>query len=108
MKDLLIVVIFLFPEDNQDHHSVLLVEFFLQQCSKTHPHHSLLYIFLLLFYMIFPYLSMPLIIGSIQFFLKFIYNELFPHIPIFRFHIQFVFKPFCIEKVFFNLIKRLH
>ncbi|MDR4155979.1 hypothetical protein FO498_22510 [Bacillus cereus] len=86
----------------------MLVEFFLQQCSKTHPHYSLLYIFLLLFYMIFPYLSMPLIIGSIQFFLKFIYNELFPPILIFRFHIQFVFKPFCIEKVFFNLIKRLH
>ncbi|PES31587.1 hypothetical protein CN922_18455 [Bacillus cereus] len=62
------VVVFLFPEDNQDHH-------------------SLLYIFLPLFYMIFPYLSTSLIIGSIQFFLKFIYNELFPPIPIFRFHI---------------------
>ncbi|KAA0822916.1 hypothetical protein CON48_09355 [Bacillus thuringiensis] len=65
----------------------MLVEFFLQQCSKTHPHHSLLYIFLLLFYMIFPYLSTSLIIDSRQFFLKFIYNKLFPPIPIFRFHI---------------------
>ncbi|PEB47697.1 hypothetical protein CN971_13145 [Bacillus thuringiensis] len=65
----------------------MLFEFFLQQCSKTHPHCPLLYIFLLLFYMIFPYLSTSLIIGSIQFFLKFIYNELFPPIPIFRFHI---------------------
>ncbi|PEB12131.1 hypothetical protein COM67_13840 [Bacillus thuringiensis] len=65
----------------------MLVEFFLQQCSKTHPHHSLLHIFLLLFYMIFPYLSTSLIIDSKQFFLKFIYNELFPPIPIFHFHI---------------------
>ncbi|QWI47850.1 hypothetical protein EXW56_02270 [Bacillus mycoides] len=37
----------------------MLVEFFLQQCSKTHPHHSLLYIFLLLFYMKFYYLATP-------------------------------------------------
>ncbi|PFN25482.1 hypothetical protein COJ50_12690 [Bacillus cereus] len=59
MKYLLIVVVFLFPEYDQDPHSVLLVEFFLQQCSKTHPHYPLLYIFLLLFYMKFYYLATP-------------------------------------------------
>ncbi|PFQ47108.1 hypothetical protein COK05_10490 [Bacillus cereus] len=64
----------------------MLVEFFLQQCSKTHPHYPLLYIFLLLFYMIFSHLATSLMIGFIQFFLKFIYNELFPPLPIFRFH----------------------
>ncbi|PFF88047.1 hypothetical protein COD05_13430 [Bacillus cereus] len=78
MKGLLIVVVFLSPEYDQGLHSVLLVEFFLQQCSKTHPHHSLLYIFLLLFYMIFSHLTMPLQVDFIQFFLKFNYKEPFP------------------------------
>ncbi|OTY60051.1 hypothetical protein CN272_21450 [Bacillus anthracis] len=78
MKGLLIVVVFLFPEYDQDLHSVLLAEFFLQQYSKTHPHHSLLYIFLLLFYMIFSQLAMPLQVELIQFFLKFNYKEPFP------------------------------
>ncbi|RFB21341.1 hypothetical protein DZB85_23300 [Bacillus sp. LB(2018)] len=79
MKGLLIVVVFLSPEYDQGLHSVLLVEFFLQQCSKTHPHHSLLYIFLLLFYMIFSHLAMPLQVDLIQFFLKFNYKE--PFLP---------------------------
>ncbi|PEQ00379.1 hypothetical protein CN582_00605 [Bacillus wiedmannii] len=78
MKGLLIVVVFLFPEYDQGPHSVLLVEFFLQQCSKRHPHHSLLYIFLLLFYMIFSHLATLLQIDFIQFFLKFNYKEPFP------------------------------
>ncbi|PDZ68434.1 hypothetical protein CON30_10385 [Bacillus cereus] len=56
----------------------MLVEFFLQQCSKRHPHHSLLYIFLLLFYMIFTHLATLLQIDFIQFFLKFNYKKPFP------------------------------
>ncbi|PFL19730.1 hypothetical protein COJ07_15510 [Bacillus cereus] len=78
MKGLLIVVVFLFPEYDRDLHSVLLVEFFLQQCSQTHPHYPLLYIFLLLFYMIFSHLATLLQIDLIQFFLKFNYKKPFP------------------------------
>ncbi|AEW53601.1 hypothetical protein bcf_02180 [Bacillus cereus F837/76] len=56
----------------------MLVEFFLQQCSKRYPHHSLLYIFLLLFYMIFSHLATLLQIDFIQFFLKFNHKKSFP------------------------------
>ncbi|PHD52366.1 hypothetical protein COF67_05565 [Bacillus toyonensis] len=86
----------------------MLVEPFLQQCSKTHPHYPLSYIFLLLFYMKFHHLTTPLQVDFIQFFLKFIYNKLFSSSPVFHFHMQFVLKPFCIEKVFLHTIKRLH
>ncbi|PGK47609.1 hypothetical protein CN907_01935 [Bacillus anthracis] len=58
----------------------MLVEFFLQQCSKTHPHHSLLYIFLLLFYMKFHYFATSSKMNYIQFFLNFIYKEIFSHL----------------------------
>ncbi|PFW55441.1 hypothetical protein COE58_27160 [Bacillus cereus] len=72
MKGLLIVVVCLFPEYDRDHRSVLLVEFFLRQYSKIHPHYSLPYIFLLLFYMKFHYLATPFKIDSIQFFKEYI------------------------------------
>ncbi|PGZ55967.1 hypothetical protein COE56_02045 [Bacillus anthracis] len=78
MKGLLIVVVFLFPEYDQGLHSVLLVESFLRQYSKTHPQYSPPYIFLLLFYMKFHYLATLLQIDLIQFFLKFNSKKPFP------------------------------
>ncbi|PGU04765.1 hypothetical protein COD19_07810 [Bacillus cereus] len=65
-------MVFLFPVYDRDHRSVWLVEFFLRQYSKTHPHYSLPYIFLLLFYMKFHYLATPFKIDSMLFFKRYI------------------------------------
>ncbi|PDY22739.1 hypothetical protein COM83_17515 [Bacillus cereus] len=59
-------MVFLVPEYYQDHHSVSLDEFFPQQCSKTHPHYPLSYIFLLLFYMKFHHPATSFKIDSIN------------------------------------------
>ncbi|MDR4241469.1 hypothetical protein FO524_31290 [Bacillus mycoides] len=66
------------PEYDRDNHSVKLVEFVLQKCSKRHPNTSVLYICLRVVYMIFTHLAKLIKTELIQYLIKCNYKERFP------------------------------